>query len=292
MPFWGYGLRGVRTGDFMKKPVCQATRDEITTELYGQLRLTGKQRKWFEGARVVPCRVPFITSQFMPGSAGDRADVRPGGARNCAVTGQYRELRRDRVFTVAYSVRSARTAAASLTGQVDSPPPVARNDLDPQTLIRAARVLMRIRPVIRWFFHIRGRPLGKARHMTWTTTPCQMMKWAQSWYGRFEGNVPQSWKGGPRSPRGHLSIWLPRNNDLEGPASQTTKAARTLRLGSRVLFKEAALQHLLASRGRLRASPRQDHRGRKDSVRCRCNIQCPITVKLTFRPQQPNLHRP
>lgn len=78
----------------------------------------------------------------MPRQPGDRPDVRPSGARNFAVIGQFCELPRDCVFTVEYSVRSARSAVASLTGRVDPPPPVARTDLDPIVLIRAARVLM------------------------------------------------------------------------------------------------------------------------------------------------------
>ncbi|MFZ7092713.1 oleate hydratase [Primorskyibacter sp. 2E233] len=140
--FWGYGLRGDRPGDFVKKPMWEATGDEIITELCGQLKLTDEQSAWFDKARVLPCRMPFITSQFMPRNPGDRPDVRPEGARNFAVIGQYCELPRDCVFTVEYSVRSARTAVASLTGRVKPPPPVARTDLDPMVLIRAARVLM------------------------------------------------------------------------------------------------------------------------------------------------------
>ncbi|MGB5213321.1 MAG: oleate hydratase, partial [Anderseniella sp.] len=139
--FWGYGLRGDRLGDFVKKPMWEATGDEIITELSGQLKLTKDQKAWFDGARVLPCRMPFITSQFMPRRPGDRPDVRPSGARNFPVIGQYCELPRDCVFTVEYSVRSARTAVASLTGRVDPPPPLVRTDLDPLVLIRAARVL-------------------------------------------------------------------------------------------------------------------------------------------------------
>jgi oleate hydratase len=139
--FWGYGLRGDRTGDFVQKPMWEATGDEIISELSGHLKLTNAQKAWFDTARVLPCRMPFITSQFMPRRSGDRADVRPIGARNFTVIGQFCELPRDCVFTVEYSVRSARTAVASLTGRVPPPPPVARTDLDPMVLVRAARVL-------------------------------------------------------------------------------------------------------------------------------------------------------
>ncbi len=139
---WGYGLRGDLLGDFVKKPMWQATGNEIVTELCGQLHLTPEQVKWFDGASVIPCRMPFITSQFMPRKPGDRPDVRPHGARNFAILGQYCEMPRDCVFTVEYSVRSARTAVAALTGRCDPPPPVARTDLDPIVLARAARVLL------------------------------------------------------------------------------------------------------------------------------------------------------
>ncbi|WP_417700718.1 oleate hydratase [Pseudophaeobacter sp.] len=140
--FWGYGLRGDRKGDFVSKPMWEATGNEIIEELCGHLNLKAARRKWFKDARCVPCRMPFITSQFMPRILGDRPDVRPQGARNFAVIGQYVELPRDCVFTVEYSVRSARTAVASLTGKADPPPPVVRTDLDPMVLIRAARVLV------------------------------------------------------------------------------------------------------------------------------------------------------
>jgi oleate hydratase len=140
--FWGYGLRGDRKGDFVSKPMWEATGNEILDELCGQLKLTADQAAWFEGARCIPCRMPFITSQFMPRAPGDRPDVRPQGSRNFAVIGQFVELPRDCVFTVEYSVRSARAAAASMTGRVKPPPPVERTDLDPMVLIRAGQVLV------------------------------------------------------------------------------------------------------------------------------------------------------
>ncbi|SDD57932.1 oleate hydratase [Ruegeria marina] len=142
--FWGYGLRGDLPGDFVKKPMWEATGSEVIEELCGHLQLTDDQKAWFDTAKIVPCRMPYITSQFMPREPGDRPDVRPHGAENFAVIGQYCELPRDCVFTVEYSVRSARTAVASLTGRSDPPPPVARTDLDPRVIVRASRVLLGI----------------------------------------------------------------------------------------------------------------------------------------------------
>lgn len=141
--FWGYGLRGDRPGDAIAKPMAQASGAEIVAELGRQLRLTPAQRaEFFDGARVIPCRMPYITSQFMPRAAGDRPPVIPRGAANFAVIGQFCELPRDCVFTVEYSVRSAWTAVHRLTGLVAPPPPVVRSDRDPRALLRAARVLV------------------------------------------------------------------------------------------------------------------------------------------------------
>lgn len=141
--FWGYGLRGERPGDVIPKPMAQATGSEILTELAHQLRLTVVQRaKFFDGAKVIPCRMPLITSQFMPRQPGDRPPVIPPGAANFAVIGQFCEIPRDCVFTVEYSVRSAWTAVHALTGRIAPPPPVVRTDRDPRALLRAAKVLL------------------------------------------------------------------------------------------------------------------------------------------------------
>ena len=91
-------------------------------------------------ATVVTCRMPYITSQFMPRHAGDRPAVRPVCSENFALLGQYCEMPRDAVFTVEYSVRSAMSAVHEMTGKT-KPPPVRRTDRDPVVLIRAARTL-------------------------------------------------------------------------------------------------------------------------------------------------------
>lgn len=140
--FWGYGLRGDYRGDAINRSMWDASGDEILSELAWHLRLDERQRHWLYGARVIPCRMPFITSQFMPRAAGDRPPVRPGGATNFAVIGQFCEVARDCVFTVEYSIRSAWEAVAAMTGKVRPPPAVVRTDHDPVTLLRASRSLL------------------------------------------------------------------------------------------------------------------------------------------------------
>ena len=115
---------------------------EILEELSWQLRLDAGQERLFDGAKVIPCRMPFITSQFMPRATGDRPKVRPDGAQNFAVIGQFCEIERDCVFTVEYSVRSAWEAVSAMTGNCPGPPPVARTDRNPAALLAAGRTLM------------------------------------------------------------------------------------------------------------------------------------------------------
>jgi oleate hydratase len=139
--FWGYGLRGDRPGDFITKPMMECSGNEILAELAGQLRREGEAEAWFKNATIITCQMPYITSQFMPRSTGDRPAVRPKGAENFAVIGQFCEIPRDTVFTVEYSVRSARCAVHEMTGQCKPAPPVVRTDRNPLVLLRAARTL-------------------------------------------------------------------------------------------------------------------------------------------------------
>lgn len=140
--FWGYGLSGDQPGNIIDKPMWDASGNEILAELAFHLRLDDSQRRWFDNARAVPCRMPFITSQFMPRSPGDRPPVRPEGAHNFAVIGQFCELERDCVFTVEYSVRSAWEAVSKLTGMIPPPPGVVRTDRRPGVMLAAAREML------------------------------------------------------------------------------------------------------------------------------------------------------
>ena len=140
--FWGYGLRGDRFGDFVRKPMSECTGLQLLDELAGQLRISKSKADFFEGAKVIPCTMPWITSQFMPRKKGDRPEVIPEGTGNHAFIGQFCEMPRDTVFTVEYSVRSAMTAVHGLTGKGHAPPSVHRSDLDPMSLARAAKTLV------------------------------------------------------------------------------------------------------------------------------------------------------
>jgi oleate hydratase len=138
---WGYGLNVDLEGDFVKKPMSACTGREILTELLGHLNITQEAPQILGKANCIPCMMPFITSQFLRRSPGDRPEVIPLGTHNLAIIGQFCELPDDVVFTVEYSIRSAQTAVYRLLGLERRPPAVYQGKFDLQALYRAVMAL-------------------------------------------------------------------------------------------------------------------------------------------------------
>jgi oleate hydratase len=105
--FWGYALNADRVGDFVAKPMSDCTGAEILQELCGHLKFDIADV--FATANCIPCRMPYITSMFMPRAPGDRPLPIPPTSRNLALVSQFVEIPVDTVFTVEYSVRVAQT---------------------------------------------------------------------------------------------------------------------------------------------------------------------------------------
>lgn len=123
--FWGYALHPDRVGDFVPKPMTECSGREILDELCGHLNF---DRSVFDGAVCIPCRMPYITSMFMPRSKTDRPVPVPSISGNLAFVSQFVEIPNDVVFTVEYSVRAAQMAVYQLL-KLDRPvPPVTRHD--------------------------------------------------------------------------------------------------------------------------------------------------------------------
>ncbi len=138
---WGYGLSVDTLGDFVDKPMAGCTGAEILTEILGHLHLSKDAPHILSTATCIPCMMPFITSQFLRRSKGDRPQVVPKSAENFALMGQFCEIPEDVVFTVEYSIRSAQLAVYHLLDIDKKPPPVYRGDFDPRVLYRAFRAL-------------------------------------------------------------------------------------------------------------------------------------------------------
>jgi oleate hydratase len=123
--FWGYSLFPDRVGDFVPKPMDECNGTEILQELRGHLRLDPET---MDSANCIPCRMPYITSMFMPRMPGDRPLPVPSGSRNLAFISQFVEIPEDVVFTVEYSVRAAQMAVYALLGIDRKIPPVTPHD--------------------------------------------------------------------------------------------------------------------------------------------------------------------
>ncbi len=123
--FWGYSLFPDRIGNFVAKSMDECTGTEILQELCGHLRF---DLETVASANCIPCRMPYITSMFMPRKRGDRPLPVPPDSKNIAFISQFVEIADDVVFTVEYSVRAAQMAVYELLGVSRQVPPVTPYD--------------------------------------------------------------------------------------------------------------------------------------------------------------------
>ena len=132
--FWGYALFPDRVGNFVAKPMAECNGAEILQELCGHLRFDPET---VQSANCIPCRMPYITSMFMPRAPGDRPLPVPTGSRNFAFISQFVEIPGDCVFTVEYSVRVAQMAVYELLGVDRKVPAVTPHDKSLKTQFEA-----------------------------------------------------------------------------------------------------------------------------------------------------------
>jgi oleate hydratase len=132
--FWGYALSPDRIGNFVPKAMADCTGAEILRELCGHLRFDPET---VGSANCIPCRMPYITSMFMPRARGDRPLPVPPGSKNLAFISQFVEIPDETVFTVEFSVRAAQMAVYQLLGIDRKIPPVTPHDKALETEIEA-----------------------------------------------------------------------------------------------------------------------------------------------------------
>ncbi|PWJ25815.1 oleate hydratase [Branchiibius hedensis] len=136
---WVYGLFSDRPGDYVKKPIKEATGIELTEELLYHLGVPVEEIPDLarNSASTVPCHMPYITSYFMPRAAGDRPLVVPEGSTNLAFIGNFAETPIDTVFTTEYSVRTAMEAVYTLLDVNRGVPEVFGSQYDIRVLLSA-----------------------------------------------------------------------------------------------------------------------------------------------------------
>jgi len=141
--FWGYALRPFRTGDYVKKRMCDCSGEEILREVLHHLKWDKHMEKILETSNVIPCNMPYITSQFMPRAKGDRPDVVPKGSKNLGFIGQFAEIPGDVVFTVEYSVRSAQMAVYKLLNLPKKVPKIKNYQYKAKTVLDSIITMFR-----------------------------------------------------------------------------------------------------------------------------------------------------
>jgi oleate hydratase len=114
-----------RIGDFVPKSMSDCTGRDILQELCGHLNF---DLDAVASAICIPCRMPYITSMFMPRALGDRPPPVPKSSKNFAFVSQFVEIPKDVVFTVEYSVRAAQMAVYKLLNIEREVPPILHHD--------------------------------------------------------------------------------------------------------------------------------------------------------------------
>ena len=141
--FWGYALSPDRIGNFVGKPMADCNGAEILRELCGHLRF---DLETMDTANCIPCRMPYITSMFMPRLKSDRPLPVPHESKNLAFVSQFVEIPDDVVFTVEYSVRAAQMAVYELFGIQRKIPPVTPHDKSLRTQLQRRGQSLRLNP--------------------------------------------------------------------------------------------------------------------------------------------------
>ena len=122
--------------------MSDCTGSEIMTELLAHLRFDNVTEQLLRTSNCIPCMLPYITSQFLTRTKGDRPEVVPEICQNIAFIGQFAEVPDDVVFTVEYSVRTAQTAVYTLLGLDKKPTPMYHGDHYLPVLFDAAKALL------------------------------------------------------------------------------------------------------------------------------------------------------
>jgi oleate hydratase len=123
--FWGYALHPDRVGNFVPKAMSECNGKDILQELCGHLNFDLDS---VSSANCIPCRMPYITSMFMPRAKTDRPLPVPKNSKNLAFISQFVEIPEDVVFTVEYSVRAAQMAVYELLGIERAVSPILHHD--------------------------------------------------------------------------------------------------------------------------------------------------------------------
>ncbi|WP_202962927.1 oleate hydratase [Chryseobacterium sp. P1-3] len=136
---WVYGLFSDKPGDYVKKKITECSGAELCEELLYHIGVPESEIAAIaqNSANTIPCRMPYITSYFMPRALGDRPLVVPEGSVNLAFIGNFAETEKDTVFTTEYSVRTAMEAVYTLLEVDRGVPEVFASSFDIRVLLES-----------------------------------------------------------------------------------------------------------------------------------------------------------
>lgn len=135
---WVYGLYSHKPGNYVNKKITEATGIELCEELLYHMGVPENEiADMAKAANSIPCRMPYITSYFMPRAVGDRPLIVPEGSVNLAFIGNFAETPKDTVFTTEYSVRTAMEAVYTLLNVDRGVPEVFASSYDIRVLLKS-----------------------------------------------------------------------------------------------------------------------------------------------------------
>lgn len=108
----GYALTPKEYGNFVKKPMCVCSGDEILAELLWHFNIPFQNI--LVNATAAPRLMPFGLSPLLRRSYGDRPNVIPRDTTNIALVGQYVETEDETALGLEYGVRCAKLAVHHL----------------------------------------------------------------------------------------------------------------------------------------------------------------------------------
>ncbi|HXQ13785.1 MAG TPA: oleate hydratase [Caulobacteraceae bacterium] len=141
MAWWGFGMRPDRLGDFIAKPMAACSGAEILDEVLQHLKFDAARAAIIATSTCIPCMLPYANSVWMPRRRTDRPLATPKGSTNFGFIGQFCEIPEDTIFTMEYSVRSARQAVSTLLGLSTTIPPVYQGQRDFEAVLQALKAM-------------------------------------------------------------------------------------------------------------------------------------------------------
>jgi oleate hydratase len=139
--WWGYALYPYRIGNFIKKPMLECSGAEILQEVLWHLNFAKNTERIIGLSTCIPCILPYAGSVWLPRTRTNRPRAVPIGSTNFGFIGQFAEIPLETIFTMEYSVRSAREAVSTLLKLDAKPPPVYQGQHDPRALYNALNAL-------------------------------------------------------------------------------------------------------------------------------------------------------